>query len=134
MSGAGQRPTPQYVWAQMQTQLTDDTGDADLDESPEFRLQDLSWPVFLAILLAHGWFLRPRALPIAREGDKPSAQLQSVKRRIVVFVGAWIAAFAFLPTSWVALGLVVWIVLALPGVVEIHRQFQHVPTGEPDPV
>ena len=43
-------------------------------------------------------------------------------------------AFALLPTGWVALGLAAWGALAFPGVVEIHRQFQNVPNGEPDPV
>ena len=137
MNGAGQRPTPAYVWAQMQSRLADGSGeakDAELDESPEFARKDLSWPYFVAMLLAHGWFLRPKAFPLGRADDKPSAKFQNMKRRIAIFVGAWIVAFALLPTSWVALALAAWAVLAVPGLVEIHRQFQHVPDGEPEPV
>ncbi len=135
MSGAGQRPTPAYVWTQMQSRLADGTHDAELDESPEFARQDMSWPFFVAILLAHGWFLRPKAFPLGRVDDKPSAKPQRMKWRIAIFVGAWIAAFALLPTGWVALGLAAWGALAFPGVVEIHRQFQNVPKNrEPDPV
>jgi hypothetical protein len=134
MSGAGQRPTPAYVWAQMQSRLADGTDDAALDESPEFARKDLSWPFFVAILLAHGWFLRPKAFPLGRADDKPSAKPQKMKRRIAIFVGAWIAAFAFLPTGWMALGLAGWGVLVWPGLAELHRQFQNVPNGEPDPI
>ena len=134
MSGAGQRPTSAYVWAQMQSRLAAGSTDAELDETPEFARKDLSWPYFLAILLAHGWFLRPKAFPLGRLGDKPSAKPQKMQRRIAIFVGAWIAAFALLPTAWVALALVAWGVLVLPGLAEIHRQFQNVPNGEPEPV
>ena len=134
MSGAGQRPTPAYVWRQMQSRLADGTADAELDESPEFARKDWSWPFFVVILLAHGWFLRPKAFPLGRADDKPSVNPLKMKRRIAIFIGAWIAAFAFLPTGWVALGLAVWAALACLGVAELYRQFQHVPSGEPDPV
>ena len=135
MSGAGQRPTPGYVWAQMQPRLADATDDAELDESPQFAKKDRWWPYNVAIMLAHGWFLRPKAFPLARTGDKPSAKPQRMKWRIAIFVGAWTAAFALLPTGWVALGLASWGALAFPGVVEIHRQFQNVPENrEPDAV
>ena len=135
MSGAGQRPIPEYVWEQMQPRLAGGATDAKLDRSPEFAKRNRWWPYNIAIMLAHGWFLRPRAFPLARSGDKPSAKPTSMKWRIAVFVGAWIAAFKLLPTGWAALGLAAWGALALPGVVELHRQFQNVPKHrEPDPV
>ncbi len=56
-----------------------------------------------------------------------------MKWRIAIFVGAWIAAFALLPTGWVALGLAAWEALIWPGLVEI-QQFQNVPNGESNPV
>ena len=131
MNGAGQRPAPQYVWAEIQSRLADHGPDAELDETPEFRRQDLSWPAFQGILLAHGWFLRPKALPLAREGDEPSAPVQKMFRRIRFFAAGWLAAFLLLPVGWVALALAAWAAVASVGVVEIHRQFQHVPRGEP---
>jgi hypothetical protein len=48
-------------------------------------------------------------------------------------VGAWIAAFVFLPTGWVALGLVAWAALVWPGVAVVHREFQNVPNDSADP-
>ena len=103
-----------------------------MDEQPEFARRDAPWPLFVALLLAHGWFLRPKAFPLARPGDAPSAKPQRMFRRMAVFAGAWVAAFALLPTGWVALGLAAWAAVALPGVVALHRQFQHIPNGEPE--
>ena len=132
MSGAGQRPTPQHVWAAIQSRLSQGAPDAALDEQPEFARRDAPWPLFVALLLAHGWFLRPKAFPLARPGDAPSAKPQRMFRRMAVFAGAWVAAFALLPAVWVALGLAAWAAVALPGVVALHRQFQHIPNGEPE--
>lgn len=42
--------------------------------------------MFLLVLTAHGWFLRPRAFPLAREGDKPSVSPAKMWRRIYGFI------------------------------------------------
>ncbi len=131
MSGAGQRPTPQYVWREIESRLGRDASDAPLDEAPEFARKDVSWPVFLSILLAHGWFLRPRAFPLGREGDTPSVPAPKMMRRIRFFTAGWLAAFLVLPATWVAAAFAAWAAVASFGIVEIHRQFQHVPRGEP---
>ena len=112
MSGAGQRPTPQHVWAQIRSRLVDGATDAELDEAPEFRLRDASWSVFVGLMLAHGWFVRVRAFPLARPGDRPSVQPARMKRRVAIFVGAWVAALVMLPTFWVAAALVGWAAVA----------------------
>ena len=134
MSGAGQRPTPQYVWSQIRSRLGAQPGavDAELDEVPEFRQQDASWPVFVGLMLAHGWFVRVRAFPLARPGDRPSVQPAKMKRRVAIFVGAWVVAFALLPTTWVATALVAWAAVAGLAVGEVTQQFQHIPKGEPE--
>ena len=131
MNGAGQRPTPEYTWAEIQSRLGQDGPDAELDDTPEFRHRDLSWPEFQGILLAHGWFLRPRAFPLAREGDAPSVHAPKMFRRMRLFAAGWLAAFLVLPAGWVALALAAWAAVASVGLVEIHRQFQHVSHGEP---
>ena len=102
MSGAGQRPTPQYVWGEIQSRLPAGIPDPELDESPEFARPDQSWSVFLTFLtmmLAHGWFLRPKAFPLARPGDRPSADARRMKRRVAAFAAAWVAALALLPIT-----------------------------------
>jgi hypothetical protein len=50
-------------------------------------------------------------------------------RRACFFFAAWIVALMLLPAQWVAVAALVWAIVVTPGVIEIHRQFQH----EPDP-
>ena len=133
MSGAGQRPTPQHVWKEIQARLGKDIPDAEYDDTPEFRHPDVSWPMFVGLMLAHGWFLRPRAFPLPREGDRPSVPPQRMRRRVAGFVAAWIAAFAFLPTAWVAGALALWTVVAGVGVAQVNRWFQNIPESASDP-
>ena len=52
-------------------------------------------------------------------------------RRIRFFTAGWLAAFLVLPATWVAAAFAAWAAVASFGIVEIHRQFQHVPRGEP---
>ncbi len=130
MNGAGERPTPGYVWEQMQSRLTA-AEEPPLDESPEFAREDLSWFRFMLLLSAHGWFLRPRAFPLGRPDDPASVSPRKMMRRVAVFLGGWIAAFALLPTAWVAGALGVWALILTAGLVEVNRQFQHEPKGEP---
>ena len=104
-----------------------------MDDSPELDRKAPPWSLFVLMLLAHGWFLRPKPFPLGRPNEKPSAHPATIIPRILAFVGAWIAAFALLPTSWVALALAAWGALVWPDVAEIHRAFQNVPQGEPDP-
>lgn len=130
MSGAGERPTPAYVWAQMRSRLAG-TEEPALDENPEFAGKDLSWFRFMLILSAHGWFLRPKAFPLARPGDPDRVSPRHMMRRVALFLGGWVAAFALLPTAWVAGALGVWALILGAGLVEVNRQFQHEPEREP---
>lgn len=132
MSGAGQRPTPQYVWNEIRSRLDAGAPDAELDETPEFRRADVSWTMFVALMLAHGWFLRPRAFPLPREGDRPSAPPPKMKRRMILFALGWAAAFALLPLAWAAAAFAAWAAVAGLGVAAVNRQFQNIPAGEPD--
>ncbi len=127
MSGAGQRPTPTYTWARIQSCLPEGSPEPELDENPEFARRDLPWPMFLAILLAHGWFIRPKAFPLGRSDDVASAKVSKMPRRIAIFIAAWLAAFVLLPTTWVAVAFLIWIAIATPGIIAIHRQFQNIP-------
>lgn len=133
MSGAGERPTATYVWNEIRSRLAT-TDEAPLDLDPEFAREDLSWPRFLLLLLAHGWFLRPKAFPLRREGDPLSASPRFMMRRVALFAGAWIAALALLPSAWVAIAFGVWALIAAVGVGELYRQFQHESGDDGEPV
>jgi len=126
MSGAGARPEARYTWDRIQEALKSDA-DAELDKAPVLGAKELSWPMFLLILTAHGWFLRPRAFPLKREGEKDSANPGKMMRRVYAFAGLWLMALLALPTFWVGAAALLWIILLTPGLIEIHRQFQNEP-------
>ena len=126
MSGAGGRPAALYTWNRIESRLSDNA-EAALDEAPELAGHQLSWPHFLLILLAHGWFIRPKAFPLGRPEDEPSANSGKMMRRVAGFAAAWAAAFVLLPAKWVFLALAAWGLLLIPGLIEIYTQFQHEP-------
>ena len=135
MGGATERPTAEHTWSQVQSRLrAAPAEEPPLDDSPALDMKGIPWVLFLAMLLAHGWFLRPKTFPYTRSDEEPSANPVYMIPRIVGFVGAWAAAFAFMPTGWVALALAGWLALVWPGLARIHRGFQNVPEGEPGSV
>ena len=68
-------------------------------------------------------------MSLDRDGSGGFARARTAMRRTYVFLAAWIVALVLLPLTWVAVAALVWIVVATPGIIEIHRQFQF----EPDP-
>ena len=126
MSGAGARPEARYTWDRMRAAMKTD-GDAPVDRAPEMGAETLSWFRFLLILTAHGWFLRPRAFPLLRDGDKDQVSPADAMLRVYWFVGAWVLALVLLPALWVGAAALLWLAMLTPGLIEIHRQFQNEP-------
>ena len=79
----------------------------------------------MLMLTAHGWFIRPKAFPLAREGDKESANPKQMMPRIIGFAVLWLFLLVVLPLEWFGAAVVSWLVILTPGLIEIHRQFQH---------
>ena len=128
MSGAGARPEARYVIGKIREAMNM-TDDAELDRQPLMGAGELNWFQFLLILTAHGWFLRPKAFPLLRDGTKDTVTPSQAMRRVWVFLGLWIASIAAFPVQYVACAFGLWLILLTPGMIEIHRQFQN----EPDP-
>ena len=126
MSGAGARPEARYTWDHMQAAMASN-GDAEPDQDPLMGAKDLSWFKFLVILTANGWFLRPTAFPLLRDGSKAQVTPGQAMRRAYLFLSAWILALALLPVLWVAVAVLAWVIVVTPGLIEIHRQFQNEP-------
>ena len=127
IGGATERPTASYVYQKVVESLeqTDSDKDAQLDDKPELDSKGRPFPVFVALLLANGWFLRPE--PFLLTNSKLSA-LQRIKRaarRIPIFLAVWIAAFLILPTNWVATAAIAYGIWLIPIVVMIYRGLQH---------
>ena len=125
MSGAGARPEAGYTWQHM-SQNMQANEDAALDAEAILGAEDLSWPRFLLILVAHGWFLRPKAFPLARADDPERVSPSKMMPRVYAFLALWLIALLTLPITWVGAMFGVWLVILTPGLVEIHRQFQNV--------
>lgn len=126
MSGAGARPEARYTWDRIRAAMATH-GDADPDTDPTLGAKDLSWPRFLLMLTAHGWFLRPKAFPLLRDGDKDQVSPRDAMQRVYFFVAAWIVALLVLPVWLVAIAAAIWLAILTPGLMEIHRQFQNEP-------
>ncbi len=128
MNGSGGRPEAVYTWEKMQAQM-DSTEDAGPDIDPEMGSATANWPRYLFMLTAHGWFIRPKAFPLAREGDRKSARPSKLWWRLYGFLAFWLVLFIVLPIGWFGLAVLAWFAILTPGMIEIHHQFQN----EPDP-
>jgi len=62
-----------------------------------------------------------------REGDVPSADPEKMMRRVWGFVGIWLMLLVILPIGWVVAGAGLWFAMLIPGLIEIHKQFQNEP-------
>jgi len=126
--GATERPTPGHVWQQVEQALAaPGAPDAALDTPPEVDMKGIPWPLFVLLLLANGNFWRPMGFALRRRGpDDSMARAKRAAVKLVLFVAAWIAAFAVLPAGWVATALLAYAAIAAPGILELHRSFQSV--------
>ena len=128
MSGAGARPSAEYTWEAVRKGRAG-TDDAPLDRAPEMGGQTLSWPKFLLLLTAHGWFLRPKAFPLTRAGARQVFNFAGIMRRVYGFAALWLVLLIVLPIGWFGLAVLAWLVALTPGLIEIHRQFQNEPAA-----
>jgi len=124
MGGAGGRPSEDYVWRKIQAALDDPLGnDAALDEMPVTGGKAPPFFIFSLMLMAHGWFLRPKAFTYQGDGADPMQRFPLVLMRLLVFIGCWIAAFILLPTIWVGLALALYAPLAILGIRKVYATF-----------
>ena len=127
MGGATERPTPTHLWESVARGLDapqEGRTDAALDENPPLDSRGAPWPVFVALLIANGWFVEPRGFGNREGGPSPLKRIRNAALRLLGFAGAWLAAFAWLPTLPVAVALVGWIVWIVPKVRFLNAEFQ----------
>jgi len=128
VGGAMVRPTPEHVWSSIQAALASGTdgADANYDDHPEMDSSSAPWPLFVSLLIANGWFLRPRAFAQQKNGPTPQQRIKIAMVRLGVFAALWIAAFATLPTLPVATVLAGWIAWIIPKVRWVNLEFQNI--------
>lgn len=124
VGGAAERPTATHVWDRVARALESGAaaGDAPLDADPPLDARGLPWPLFVCLLLANGWFVKPRAFRALRHVARAGL-------RLVAFAIAWILAFVWLPTLPVAVALAAWIAWVVPQARWVGREFQNAAGG-----
>ena len=124
--GAAGRPLPEYVWEQVKQALSENSDkSAALDDSPRLDGRPVNFPVFTAVLMANGWFLRPRAFTYQGDGRNPMRRIPLVMLRLALFILLWIAAFALLPGLWVSAALLLYLPIAIRGIRKVYTTFQN---------
>jgi hypothetical protein len=132
VGGAVARPTPAHVWSRVQAELQQPPGapDAAFDADPVLDTPPVSWPVFVSLLFANGWFLRPVPFDQRSGEDTVGRRQRNALLRIPLFVAAWIAAALLLPAWVVALVFAGWLAWIVPDIRLVNRRFQNVAPGE----
>ncbi|HIG72391.1 MAG TPA: hypothetical protein EYQ46_20485 [Myxococcales bacterium] len=128
VGGATVRPTPEHVWSSVQAVLASDIDGADAahDDQPEMDSPSVPWPLFVSLLIANGWFLRPMAFAQRENGPTSLQRIMIAGVRLGLFATMWIAAFATLPTLPVAAVLVGWVGWIIPKVRWLNLEFQNI--------
>jgi hypothetical protein len=136
MGGALERPLAEDVWEKIRKALAEppDTPDAPMDVPERFDME-VDSPFILAplIMLAYGNFLRCRIITLNRDGmERHNERYAIVGMKWAAFLAGWALAAWFLPGWLVGLAFVIWAAVATTAIVTFHRDFQNVPSGEPD--
>ena len=126
------RPTASHVWTNVQAALAEpaDTPDVPHDDDPILDGTPVRWPVFVALLIANGWFMRPVPFDQRVGGVRLAVRQRNAVLRIPLFIAAWIAAFTFLPLWIPSLAFAGWVAKITPGVRMVNQRFQNVGPDE----
>lgn len=130
IGGALGRPTPEHVWSQIAAALGSHAdGDAAFDEDAPLDSPNVLWPLFAALLVANGWFLRPLAFVNKTDGPSPEQRIRRAGFRLLGFVAAWAAAFWWGPPLVVGAALVAWLAWITPKLPFVNGEFQNIETS-----
>ncbi|NRB62265.1 MAG: redoxin domain-containing protein [Saprospiraceae bacterium] len=126
IGGAACRVTAQHVWVNLEKALAQAQGtpNSPLDEEAVLDSQGYPFPLFLLILFASGWFLKPNFFTMATNNHslgQIKKQLQIAKQRIILFFIFWIVAIIWFPAWLTALIFLIWIAIVTPQVYELYR-------------
>ena len=129
VGGATSRVTAQHVWRNVQEALAQapDTPDSLLDEDAELDSKGYPFPLFLSILFASGWFIKPNYFVMSSKNHSLKQiknQLSVAKRRIPLLIIFWIAASILFPNWVTVLVFMVWITIIAPQVYKLYRWHQ----------
>ena len=135
MGGATERPTAAHVFENLSGALAEASSasepmDAELDARPALDSRGIPWPLFVSVLVANGWFIKPRTFPFTPGGRSVGQRFIRAVLRIPILIAAWAIALTQLPTLWVGLAFLAWAAWLTPKIRFINKQFQNVPEDD----
>ena len=110
LSGTLARPTARHAWESIERSLAAGgvTGDAAHDDDPVIDQKPPPRALFVAALLANGWFLGVKPFAYSPGVGSVSSRFAIASSRWLLFIAFWAAALAFAPTALVGLAFAGW--------------------------
>ena len=110
LNGTVARPTPAHAWGSIERSLDagDGAGDAAHDDNPVIDRKPPPRIVFIAAVIANGWFLGVRSFAYSPGVRSTPARFASALFRWVLFAAFWAVALIVAPNLWVAFAFVAW--------------------------
>ena len=104
------RPTAAHVWASTERALAAGDSAADVlhDDSPVVDQRPPPRILFLAAIVANGWFVQPRSFMYSPGMESIPARFKKAFSRWILFFLLWAVALVALPVGWVSGAFVAW--------------------------
>ena len=111
LSGTVARPTAEHAWGAIERSLAagDAAGDASHDDDPVIDQAPPPRALFIAAVIANGWFLGVRSFAYSPGVRTVPARFAVAFSRWLLFLAIWAAALFFAPTLWVGLAFAGWV-------------------------
>ena len=112
LQGTTARPTAQHVWSAIESSLAagDAAGDTAHDDHPVIDQAPPPRAVFIAALIANGWFIRVKSFAYSPGVGSIFSRFALAGSRWLVFLAFWAAALALLPTVFVGVAFAGWVI------------------------
>ena len=130
VGGASCRVTAQHVWKNVQKALSqaDDAPDSPLDEEAKLDSKSYPFPLFLLMIFASGWFMKPNYFVMATNNHslgQIKKQFLVAKQRIILFIICWVIAAILLPAWLTALIFLAWVTIITPQIYELYKSGEY---------
>ena len=129
IGGAISRVTALHVWNNVKEAMSKPfvTPDSPLDEQAELDRKGMPFPLFLLILFASGWFIKPNYFVMSAK-DHSLKQIDNQRRvalrRVALFILFWLSVIILLP-FWVTVPLfMVWFIIVSPQAFKLYKSSQ----------
>jgi hypothetical protein len=111
LNGTLARPTATHAWGEIKRALEagDAAKDAALDDDPIIDRPPPPFPLFLAALIANGWFVRVKSLVYSPGIELSQSRFAKIIARWLLFLVFWVTALVLLPIPLVGLAFVSWV-------------------------